>query len=357
MTASRRAIIRSCLLGGALATLGGLRAGADTLRRIRVGIGPKSIEPSVISILVGEGLGYAQDLGFAIDGLALGSLSNVLIALDKGDLDFGVVAPAFALPLYAKGELPPVVAFYEYTYPYKWDVAVRPGSPIKTYEDLRGKKMGVSNVGTTDYPVTRAVLRNIGIDPDKEVSWQAVGDGVTAGVALERGAIDALAYYDTGFGTIENAGIALVYLPRPANVPMIGGFFLAAKRDFMRQNRALCVAYGRTVAMATEYLLASPAAGAKAFLEMYPGNAPRNLSMAEAVAHTVTAIHRRLPLYRSPYGDKFLGVIHESEWREEAEFNKLVIADVKPLFTNDLIDDINDFDRARVREEAKAVKI
>ena len=31
-----------------------------------------------------------------------------------------------------KGELPPITNFYEYTYPYKWDVAVKPESRSKT---------------------------------------------------------------------------------------------------------------------------------------------------------------------------------------------------------------------------------
>ena len=92
------------------------------------------------------------------------------IALDKGDVEFGVGTPSFQFPLFAKGQLPPIVNYYEYTYPYKWDVAVKPESGIQKYEDLKGKKIGVSDLGTTDYPVTRAVLQNIGIDPDKDVT-------------------------------------------------------------------------------------------------------------------------------------------------------------------------------------------
>ena len=55
---------------------------------------------------------------------------------------------------------------------------MKPESGIQKYEDLKGKKIGVSDLGTTDYPVTRAVLQNIGIDPDKDVTWTAVGAGV-----------------------------------------------------------------------------------------------------------------------------------------------------------------------------------
>ncbi len=72
-------------------------------------------------------------------------------------------------------------------------MAVKRARPVKSYADLKGKNIGVSDFGGTEYPVTRNVLKSMGIDPDKDVKWTAVGAGVPAGVALQRGAIDALA--------------------------------------------------------------------------------------------------------------------------------------------------------------------
>ena len=118
--------------------------------------------------------GYTKEEGLAFTPAALGTNSNAQIAVDKGDTEFAVGTPSFQFPLFAKGQLPPIVNYYEYTYPYKWDVAVKPDSGVQKYEDLKGKKIGVSDMGTTDYPVTRAVLQNIGIDPDKDVTWIAV---------------------------------------------------------------------------------------------------------------------------------------------------------------------------------------
>lgn len=331
-------------------------AQAPALQALKFGVGLKILNATFMNVMIGERLGFVRRQGYHLEGLALGSLSGVFIALDKGDLQFGVISPSVALPLYAKGELPPIQAFYEYTYPYKWDVAVKLGSPIRSYDELKGKKIGVSNLGATDYPVTREVLKNIGINPDRDVSWVVVGEGVSAGVALERGVVDALAYYDTGFGAIEAAGMKLRYLPRPRRIPFIGGFFIGARRDYIEKNRAACVAFGRSIAMSTVYILTNPAAGARAFLDMFPGTAPRGVTPQEAVKRTVEAVKRRLTLYRSPYKGAKLGSIQESEWRAEADFIGLKIPDVKPLFTNALIDDINDFDRAKVVAMAKAAK-
>jgi NitT/TauT family transport system substrate-binding protein len=348
---SRRSLV---LAAPAALALAGRATGAEGPRTLRLGVGLKLLNSTFTNVMIGERLGYMRQAGCHLEGLALGALASVFVALDKGDIEFGIESPSVALPLFAKGQLPPIVAFYEYTYPYKWDVAVKPDSPIQSYADLRGRKIGVSNLGATDYPVTREVLANLGLDPDKDVSWAAVGEGLIAGVALDRGTIDALAYFDTGFGQIESAGIALRYLPRPASVPMIGGFFLAARRDFVERDRAACLAFGRSVAMATEFVLANPAAGARAFLDMYPGTAPRGASPDEAVRKTVHSIARRITLYRPPYAGARLGEIREAEWREEAQFLGLTIPDLTPLFTNALVAEINDFDRDKVIAEAKA---
>ena len=354
----RRAFLQGAMTAAALAIV--LRfpsAEAQDLRNVRFGFGLKSVSPMGINILIGELLGYNKAEGFTLDVKSLGTNGNVQIAIDKGDIDFGVGVLSFQLPMYAKGELPSVVNFYEYTYPYKWDVAVKPGSPIKRYEDLKGKKIGVSDLGATDYPVTRSVLRNLGIDPEKDVAWIAVGQGTPAGVALERGAIDALAYYDAGFGQIEAAGIAITYLPRPTNIPQIGGQFIMGRKVFLKGNHKLVVGLGRSTAKASEFILANPEAGAKAFLRMYPEAAPKGKSEAEAVKAVLTTIARRITLFRPYDKTKKMGYILESEILADAKFAGLdAIKDVKPLYTNEYIDEIHKFDVEKIRAEAKSYR-
>jgi NitT/TauT family transport system substrate-binding protein len=288
--------------------------------------------------------------------VAVGTNSNAQIAVDKGDVEFAVGTPSFQFPLFAKGQLPAIVNYYEYTYPYKWDVAVKPESGIQKYEDLKGKKIGVSDLGTTDYPVTRAALANIGVDPDKDVKWVAVGNGVPAGVALDRGAIDALAYYDTGFGQIEAAGIGMEFLPRPKDLPMVGGQFLMAKKTMLKDGRELLVGYGRSVSKASRFLLADPAAGAKAFLDMYPETAPRGSSAEQAVKAVLVAIGRRMKLYAPPYPNARMGSIDPQEFKTEAELNGLKITDYSGFYTNELIDAIDDYDVKKVQAQALAYK-
>jgi NitT/TauT family transport system substrate-binding protein len=345
------------LAGGAFAAalaVGPRRADAAGLRPLRFGIGLKSMSAVVINTVIGEALGYNRAEGFTLVPRALGTNANVQVAVDRGDVDIGIGVPAFELPLLAKGEWGKDVNFYEYTYPYKWDVAVLPGSKITSYAQLKGKRIGISGFGGTEYPVTKDVLKNIGIDPTTQVKWIAVGEGVAAGVALQRHAIDALAYFDVGFGEIEAAGIKLHFLPRPANIPLIGGQFLMAPKKFLAADRALAVGFGRSVCKASQFILANPEAGAAAFIKMFPQTAPRGSTTEQAVKAVLISIGRRIRLYRPPYPGAKMGSINPHEFVAEAALDGLHIKDVAPLYTNDLIDAINDFDPKQIAAQAAA---
>ena len=361
MTTTRRDFLRlagstAAVALAAPAIVPGFARAAGDLRKVRWGISVTAMNVAVVNSIVGEGLGYNAEEGFELEPVMLGSNSNVQIALDKGDVDFGVGTGPFQLPLFAKGELPPIVNFYEWCYPYRWDIAVLPDSKAQSYADLKGKTIGVSALGTTDYPIARAALTNVGVDPDKDVSWVATGAGVPAGVALQRGTIDALAYFDTGFGQVEAAGIPIRILPRPENTPMIGGLYVSARKEFLEKNTDLAVSFGRSISRASQFILANPEAGAKVFLKMYPELAPRGVSEEEAVKTLLYPIKRRMAHFEPPYPDTVMGYIHADELVREAKFLGLDIESADEIVRTDLMDRINDYDLEKVKEQAANYK-
>ena len=347
---------RRGLLAGIAATAlaGPVLAQPAGLRRLRLGFGFRASNTAVINLLIGEPLGYNKEEGFTLLARPMGTNAAVQIALDKGERDFGISVPSFQLPLYAKGELPPIVNFYEYTYPYKWDIVVPPDSGIRGYDQLKGKKVGVTNFGLTDYPVTRAVLKSRGIDPDKDVAWVAVGEGIPAGIALQRGVVDALASYDTAFGQLEGAGMAIRFLPRPADIPMIGGLHLSCLAKTLKDDRRFALGLCRSAAKATEFVLANPRAGVRLFLQMFPDAAPRGVSEDDAIKSLMWGVNRRKELFRPPYPDTRFGQIRGEELMLEAQFMELPIKSIDSLYSNDLIEEANAFDHEKIRSDAKA---
>jgi len=356
MNMTRRSLVASGLATCMASTFGSRSGAAEALPPVRMGVSFKAANATVINLLIGERLGYAKKEGIELGLVTTGSIGAMLAGIGQGTFECCGVTISMMAPLLAKGQLPPITAIYEFTYPYKWDIAVKPDSPIKTYEDLRGKKIGVESLGTTTYPVTKMVLSRIGLDPDKDVQWQAVGAGTTSGIALSDGVIDALSYFDTGFDQLEIAGIPFRILPRPKSIPLIGGFMIGARREYLKDHRARLVGFGRCIAKSTIFTLANPAAAASVFLDMYPGMARRGASRSEAIDTIVHAMKRRIQHYQPPYPGAKLGSMNSDEMRLEADFAGFKNLDISPLYTNELIDDINTFDQAEIVAEAKSFK-
>jgi NitT/TauT family transport system substrate-binding protein len=106
---NRRAVVKG-LGATALTTLAApslLRA--QELTKISMAFGVKSVNPIMINLVIGTALGYYKEEGLEFTPKPLGSASNAQIALDKGNVQFAVGTPSFQMPLFVKGELPPIV--------------------------------------------------------------------------------------------------------------------------------------------------------------------------------------------------------------------------------------------------------
>ncbi len=109
-----------------------------------------------------------------------------MAALQKGDVQYttvvgGVVSGAFnGFDVKVIGIAVPAPFF-------QW--VVQP--TIQTINDLKGKKMAVTSVGTTDFDSAAAVLRKHGLEPNKDVALVATGgDFAIMAEALKNGAVN-----------------------------------------------------------------------------------------------------------------------------------------------------------------------
>jgi NitT/TauT family transport system substrate-binding protein len=347
-----------------LAVLGiaalGAPAGAAELQKLKIGFGTKVMSPMVANILIPEYLGYYREEGLTMEFLPLGPNTVVMEQIASQRIDFATAVPTVQLPAVARGDKVPTIDFFEFTYPFKYGLAVLPDSKINSVADLKGKTVGVSSLGLTDYPILKLILKRNGIDPDKDVNILAVGEGVVGGQALKRGAVEALFSYDTQFGQIEAVGIAMRYVALPSNVPHIGGFYLATRTDTLKQHRNWAVGIGRAVAKGQVFIRENPEAAAYAYLQMFPESAPKASTLEQQIKAIRIPIEKRKQFFSSYDPDiKKWGEMSAAEFKEEVAFLELgdKIKDVSPLFTNELIDEINAFDAEKIKADARNFKI
>jgi NitT/TauT family transport system substrate-binding protein len=337
-----------------------VQSSAQATEKVRFGFAQTAVSPILINFIVPQYLGYFKDEGLDVELVTLGTNAAVMASLEQQRVEFGVGVPSFQLPVVAKGDKLPAINFFEYTYPFKWAVAVKPDSPIHSLADLKGKVVGVSSLGVTDFPIGKALLGLSKLDPDKDVQWLAVGSGITAGQALERASVDALVYFDTGFGQIEAAGIKMRYLPLPDHLPKVGGLYVSASKDYLAANKKQAIGFARAIAKGSLFVQQNPDAAAYIFIKQYPEAAPRGKSLAEQIKAVKIPVEKRAPLFTS-YDKSVhdLGRISATEWQDEIDFLGLEgkIKDPSAFYTNALIDAINEFDHDAVIEQAKTFKI
>ena len=334
-------------------------AAEPPLKKVLRASATRIISPLEINFIVPMVLDYYKQEGLEVELLPLGSNAAVLAALQSKRITFGTGVPSFQLPMLAKGGEQPMINYFEHTYPFKYGLAVNPNSTLTGFQDFKGKKIGVSNFGGSEYEVGKAITKMVGLDPEKDVTWIAVGENITAGEAMRRNEIDGLFYYDSAFGAIEAAGIPIKYLPMPKNVPMVGGVYTMALKETLTNDRKTAVGMARAVFKASVFIETNPEAAAFLFLKAFPEAGAKGKPIEEQVRLVQFQINKRFPLYTNP--DKSVtkrGFINANEWVEEVKFSGLT-GKVNPtlLYTNDLINEANNFDVEKIRQEARNFKL
>jgi NitT/TauT family transport system substrate-binding protein len=145
---------------------------------------------AIIPVNVGDELGIFKKHGLDLTIVELQGGSKMAQAVAAGSVDIGDGAGS-EMAFVAKGA--PMIAICEDTAPAPFlSVGVPWDSPIKTVDDLKGKKIGVSNSGSFSDWSARQLARKKGWG-ENGVTTIAIGNGVAAvGAALKTHQIDAM---------------------------------------------------------------------------------------------------------------------------------------------------------------------
>jgi NitT/TauT family transport system substrate-binding protein len=242
--------------------------------------------------------------------------------------------------------------------------AVPVASPIVRMADFRGKRIGVQSLASGTVPIVKALLRDAGVDAERDTQFVPVGLGAQAAAALFYSKIvDALALWDGPYASITNINPAQ-YALRIVSSPLAEqiGFQVAmvVQRKSLSTQRDAAVGIARSVAKSTVFAMANLEAAVRLHFQVYPEQRGSDLSEAEAVRQGMAVLGARLANVgiRDSWTQKLWG------WHEATDvegYYRLLrgmgelqydIPNVSRVYTNELIADINRFDVAHVKTEA-----
>ena len=247
--------------------------------------------------------------------------------------------------------------------------AVPADSPIKTLADLKGKKIGVIGLGTATIPIVKSVLSDEGLNPETDVTFVEVGYGAQAAAALwVTKQVDALAMYDSVYAAIENVD-PVKYDLRVISSPLADKVSfqtaLITRPDVLENKREELIKLARGNAKATIFALANPEAAVKLHWTQYPELKPTGVDEETALAQEKNALLARInnmridnmatPRDKWGYIDPIDVESYLSMLRKLGDAPEDL--DASRLYTNELIDEINNFDHEAVRQFAIDYKV
>jgi len=153
----------------------------------RVRISHSSISGSQAVLWVIEDAGIFRKYGLAPQIIFISGGPLNIAALVSGDLDFTIFAGPASIAASLEGA--DVVVLMSFVNTMEHSFFSHPS--IKKPWDLKGKKIGVARIGSSDDYGGRIALKKWGLDPEKDVAILGVGGQPSRIAAMQTGRVDA----------------------------------------------------------------------------------------------------------------------------------------------------------------------
>ncbi len=304
-------------------------------------------------------LGFWKEAGLDVDVQpSSGSTGAVqLVIAGTADCTMGTVEPL----IIGRQKGAKIVAVYNHVREPIYTIAVPADSPIKRVAELKGKTIGVLSLSSGAVPFAKAMLKSEGFDPEKDVSWVPIGQGAQAVHAVRSGQIDALAYWDWGYAILENGGARFRHFTSDATKEILS-LALVCNENFLNAKPDAATKLAQGIAKATLFTITNPEAAVRIHWKQYPASKPSGLSEDRALAEASHVLKARSAKYRiDGRAVSKWGAFTPEEWVKTQDFllesgmvqNKL---DVKEYYTDRLVSRVNEFDQAKIVEQAKAYR-
>jgi NitT/TauT family transport system substrate-binding protein len=324
-----------------------------------VGVSAVSVGlPSVAAYWIGKPLGFQAEEGIDADMRAVtgGNAAQAAQLVISGQADLCITSVETVIVPAAQGKDPGLVFVYNFYQRPTWRLIAQTGGGIETVAQLKGRRVGIPIAGNPAEPMLKAFLAEAGLGMT-DVNIDSVGIDAPAAQSLKGKQISALLTVSLTAALWQAAGYDFTAMPAPKQFDNLIGASAAVSRASLKDpaKRDAIIRFLRVWSKAIVFAKTNPEAAVKTDYAMFPELKPRNLSDAEAVRQGVQAQAAVIPDYSAPHGGKW-GQFPDKVLSTYADFLGIKVPDADSLYTNELIDAVNDFDAAAVVQKAKDFK-
>lgn len=200
-------------------------------------------------VAVGEG--YFKEEGLECTLQAVDGTAAVLQAVSAGQaqIGFGGVNPI----LVARARGVPVKSVYALAPKPLFGLLTKEETGISEPEELKGKIIGVGSTDGAEVHFTRAIMKERGLEAEKDYTFLLVGDGGPAAVAFLRDEIAAYCGSTTDIAILAARGIKLREIT-PASFLNILGTGTPMLESQLAETPDLVPKFGRALVRATRFV-------------------------------------------------------------------------------------------------------
>jgi NitT/TauT family transport system substrate-binding protein len=157
----------------------------QALTQEKLRLSHSALESSNAVWYVAQDRGFYKKNGLDVDLLFIPSTTTSVSSLVAGDVHVGNASGGGVASAVVAGADLVMVACYLNSLPYELVVH----ESIKSAEDLKGKSVGISRVGSASDVAARALIRGLGLEPDKQVLIMQVGGPAERAASFRSGRI------------------------------------------------------------------------------------------------------------------------------------------------------------------------
>jgi NitT/TauT family transport system substrate-binding protein len=335
-------------------------ASAAAQTTVRVGWCARTITSAAAPYAIATKMGWFAQAGFQVQLVPLPGSTDCVKSVATRDVHYALpsIEPlAIIRPQGVKAK-----NFYTAYQGNIYGIAVPDDSPVKSFADLKGKRVGVISMGSGAVIIARALATMNGMNPDRDISIVVAGEAAQTAALVRSKEVDALAQFDTQYALVENAGVRLRLLDTSAIARFPSNGFVTLE-DTLQNKRAEAVGLAQAYAKGTVFAMSNSEAAIRILWEVFPQTKATGKDEATALRDDIKTLEARARNWRLEAG----GV---TKWGENSEANygsyvdfllkngvvkeKVAVAD---LITNDLIADINKFDADAIKTMAQGYRV
>jgi NitT/TauT family transport system substrate-binding protein len=350
---------RMLLVPAALAALIAATLPSKAEGVVRLGFCAKTVSAAATPLAVATKMGWFAHAGFRLDLATFPGSSDCVKGVATRDV--GYALPSIEPLAIIRPQGVKIKNYYTAYQGNIYGIAVPADSTVQRFEDLKGKRIGVTSMASAGVIIARALAAIHGMDPDRDISIVVAGEAAQTAALLRSHQVDALSQFDTQYALTENSGIKLRLLDTSAiaRFPSNG---LIALDETLATRRTEAVMLAQGYAKGTIFAITNPQAAVHALWEVFPQTRAIGKDETTALRDDVKVLEARAGNWQLAAG----GV---TKWGENSEANYAAYMEfllkwgvlkqkieVRDIVTNDLIDDINKFDLDEIVKLARQAR-